>query len=89
MRAKIMDLGEHIPGGSKMPQWLLGIGERLLGFHVFNVAHSKIEDDQEAGCTAVTGGERGQAQEGWGVLVTPGPCPCERCGTLLLTWQRA
>ena len=51
MRAKIMDLGEHIPGGSKMPQWLLGIGERLLGFHVFNVAHSKIEDDQEAGCT--------------------------------------
>ena len=50
MRAKIMDLGEHIPGGSKMPQWLLGIGERLLGFHVFNVAHSKIEDDQEAGC---------------------------------------
>lgn len=51
MRAKIMDLGEHIPGGSKMPQWLLGIGERLLGFHVFNVAHSKIEDDQEAGST--------------------------------------
>lgn len=51
MRAKIMDLGEHIPGGSKMPQWLLGIGERLLGFHVFNVAHSKIEDEQEAGCT--------------------------------------
>ncbi len=51
MRAKIMDLGEHIPGGSKMPQWLLGIGERLLGFHVFNVAHSKIEDDQEAGCS--------------------------------------
>lgn len=51
MRAKIMDLGEHIPGGGKMPQWLLGIGERLLGFHVFNVAHSKIEDDQEAGCT--------------------------------------
>ena len=51
MRAKIMDLGEHIPGGRKMPQWLLGIGERLLGFHVFNVAHSKIEDDQDAGCT--------------------------------------
>lgn len=46
-----MDLGEYVPGGSKMPQWLLGIGERLLGFHDFNVAHSKIEDDQEAGCT--------------------------------------
>ena len=46
-----MDLGEYVPGGSKMPQWLLGIGERLLGFHEFNVAHSKIEDEQEAGCT--------------------------------------
>ena len=51
MRAKIMDLGEYVPGGSKMPQWLLGIGERLLGFHEFNVAHAKIEDEQEAGCT--------------------------------------
>lgn len=50
---------------------------------------SVLIGDQEAGCTAATGGERGQAQEGWGVLVTPGPCPCERCGTLLLTWQRA
>ena len=51
MRAKIMDLGEYVPGGSKMPQWLLGIGERLLGFHEFNVAHAKIEDELEAGCT--------------------------------------
>ena len=46
-----MDLGEHVPGGQKLPQWLLGLGERLLGFHEFNVAHSKIEDDQEAGST--------------------------------------
>lgn len=51
MKAKIMDLGEHIPGGKKLPQWLLGVGERLLGFHEFNVAHSRIEEDQEAGCT--------------------------------------
>lgn len=46
-----MDLGEHVPGGHKLPQWLLGLGERILGFHEFNVAHSKIEDDQEAGST--------------------------------------
>lgn len=46
-----MDLGEHVPGGKKLPQWLLGLGERLIGFHEFNVAHSKIEDEQEAGST--------------------------------------
>lgn len=51
MNAKIMDLGEHIPGGKKLPEWLLNLGERLLGFHIFNVAHSKIEDEQNAGCT--------------------------------------
>lgn len=50
---------------------------------------SVLIGDQEAGCTAGTGGEPGQAREGWGVLVMPGPCPCERRGTLLLTWQRA
>lgn len=51
MKAKIMDLAEHIPGGKHIPQWLLGIGERLLGFHEFNVAHSKVEEDMEAGST--------------------------------------
>ena len=51
MNEKIMNLGEYIPGGKKMPEWLLNVGERLLGFHVFNVAHSKIEDEQKAGCT--------------------------------------
>ena len=51
MNRKIMDLGEHIPGGRKLPEWLLNIGERLLGFHEFNVAHSKVEDDQNAGST--------------------------------------
>lgn len=51
MNAKIMDLGEHIPGGKKVPEWLLNLGERLLGFHIFNVAHSKIEDEQKAGST--------------------------------------
>lgn len=49
MNKKIMDLGEHIPGGRKWPGWLLNLGERLLGFHVFNVAHSRIEDEQKAG----------------------------------------
>ena len=49
MNAKIMDLGEHIPGGKKWPGWLLNLGERLLGFHIFNVAHSKVEDDMKAG----------------------------------------
>lgn len=51
MNAKIMDLGEHIPGGKKWPGWLLNLGERLLGFHIFNVAHSKVEDDMKAGST--------------------------------------
>lgn len=45
-----MDLGEHIPGGKKLPGWMLNIGERILGFHEFNVAHSKVEDDMNAGC---------------------------------------
>lgn len=49
MNAKIMDLGEHIPGGKKWPGWLLKQGEKLLGFHIFNVAHSKIEDDFKNG----------------------------------------
>lgn len=34
-----------------MPEWLINLGERLLGFHVFNVAHSKIEDEQKDGST--------------------------------------
>lgn len=50
---------------------------------------SILTGDWEAGCPAGTGGEPGQAHEGWGVLVTPGPCPCQSRGTLLLTWQRA
>ncbi len=51
MNKKIMNLGEHIPGGKRIPEWLLNIGERILGFHDFNVAHSKVEADQEAGST--------------------------------------
>lgn len=51
MNMKIMNLGEHIPGGKRIPEWLLNIGERILGFHDFNVAHSKVEADQEAGST--------------------------------------
>ena len=49
MKAKIMDLREYLPGSSKWPEWLLNLGERLLGFHIFNVAHSRIEEEQEAG----------------------------------------
>lgn len=49
MKAKIMDLADYVPGGNKWPGWMLNIGERLLGFHVFNVAHSKVEEEQEAG----------------------------------------
>ncbi len=51
MNNKIMNLGEHIPGGTKLPECLLTMGEKLLGFHIFNVAHSRIEADQNAGCT--------------------------------------
>jgi putative hemolysin len=51
MKAKIMDLGEHIPGGRKLPECLLNLGERILGFNIFNEAHSKIEEEWEAGST--------------------------------------
>ncbi|MBR1982831.1 MAG: lysophospholipid acyltransferase family protein [Akkermansia sp.] len=51
MKAKIMDLREYLPGSSRWPEWLLNLGERLLGFHIFNVAHSRIEEEQEAGST--------------------------------------
>ena len=51
MKAKIMDLADYVPGGNKWPGWLLNIGERLLGFHEFNVAHNKVEEEQEAGST--------------------------------------
>ncbi len=49
MKAKIMDLAEYVPGGHMWPGWLLNIGERILGFHTFNVAHSKVEEELEAG----------------------------------------
>lgn len=45
-----MDLAEYVPGGNKWPGWLLNIGERILGFHEFNVAHRKIEAEMESGC---------------------------------------
>ncbi len=51
MKDRIMNLGAYLPGGEKWPAWLLNAGERLLGFHVFNVAHSEIEKEQEAGST--------------------------------------
>lgn len=45
-----MDLAEYVPGGNKWPGWLLNIGERILGFHEFNVAHRKVEAEMEPGC---------------------------------------
>ena len=51
MKAKIMDLAEYVPGGKKWPGWLLNIGERILGFHIFNTAHSMVEEELEAGST--------------------------------------
>ena len=45
-----MDLAEYVPGGNKWPGWLLNIGERILGFHEFNVAHRKVEAEMESGC---------------------------------------
>lgn len=50
-RQKIMDLGDYLPGGKHLPDWLLRPGERFLGFHAFNVAHAHIEDEWEAGST--------------------------------------
>ncbi len=49
MKAKIMDLADYVPGGRKWPGWLLNIGERILGFHIFNTAHSRVEEELEAG----------------------------------------
>lgn len=48
-KQKIMDLGDYLPGGHRLPQWALQPFERLLGFHQFNVAHEKIELEWDRG----------------------------------------
>ncbi len=50
MKRKMLDLADYLPGGLRLPRWLLNLGERFLGFHTLNVAHAHIDDDWEAGC---------------------------------------
>ncbi len=49
MKRKMVDLADHLPGGARLPRWLLNLGERFLGFHALNTAHAHIDDDWEAG----------------------------------------
>ncbi len=51
MKRKMVDLADYLPGGLRLPRWLLNLGERFLGFHKLNVAHAHIDDDWEAGST--------------------------------------
>ncbi len=47
----MVDLGDYVPGGKRLPRWLLNLGERLLGFHTLNVAHYHIDEDWDNGST--------------------------------------
>lgn len=49
MRPKMVDLRDYVPGGKRLPSWLINLGERFLGFHALNEAHARIEDDWDAG----------------------------------------
>ncbi len=51
MKRKMVDLADYLPGGLRLPRWLLNLGERFLGFHALNVAHGHIDDDWDAGST--------------------------------------
>ncbi len=51
MKRKMVDLADYLPGWLHLPQCLLNMGERFLGFHALNVAHAKIDADWEAGST--------------------------------------
>lgn len=48
-RPKMVDLGDQIPCGHCLPQWLRTLGEKWLGLHALNVAHEHIEDDWDEG----------------------------------------
>lgn len=39
----MVDLADYLPGGHRLPQWLLQPFEEFLGFHALNVAHEKCE----------------------------------------------
>ncbi len=45
----MVDLKDYVPGGERLPRWLLNLGERALGFHTLNVAHYHIDEDWDAG----------------------------------------
>ena len=45
----MVDLGDLIKGGHKLPSWLLAWGEKRLGLHALNVAHENIEEDWSQG----------------------------------------
>ncbi len=49
MKRKMVDLKDYVPGGDRLPRWLLNLGERLLGFHTLNVAHYHIDEDWDNG----------------------------------------
>lgn len=49
MKEKMVDLGDLIKGGHRLPRWLLNWGEKRLGLHALNVAHAHIEEDWDAG----------------------------------------
>ncbi len=51
MKRKMVDLGDQIPGGHRLPRWLLDMGERFLGFHALNTAHYHIDEDWDNGST--------------------------------------
>lgn len=48
----MVDLGDLIKGGHKLPSWLLTWGEKRLGLHALNVAHENIEEDWSKGVDA-------------------------------------
>ncbi len=49
MKRKMVDLADYLPRGLRLPDCLLNLGERFLGFHALNTAHARIDEDWEAG----------------------------------------
>ncbi len=45
----MVDLGDLVKGGKRLPRWLLNLGERFLGFHTLNIAHARIDAEWENG----------------------------------------
>ncbi len=51
MKRKMVDLGDQIKGGHRLPRWLLDWGEDFLGFTALNNAHYNIDADWDKGST--------------------------------------